>query len=101
MQGEYEALSARRRKTGNVLIVIAGLLLLGSAAAKLAQVGPVIAQMSAIGFAGARLQIVAILEVTSALLFLVPATRAGGLLMLSAFMGGAIATHMGHGQPIA
>jgi hypothetical protein len=100
MQTEYRGLSARRRKTGNILILVAGLVLLGSAAAKLAQLPPVVAQMSANGFSGARLQIVAVLEVVSTVLFLAPRTRSAGLLMISAFLGGAIATHMGHGEPI-
>lgn len=101
MEPENHALGARRRTTGNVLIVVSSLLLVGSAAAKLAQVAPVVAQMSANGFSGGRLQVVAILELTSALLFLVPSTRSAGLLLLSAFLGGAIATHMGHGEPVA
>jgi hypothetical protein len=101
MQGEANALSERRRKTGNVLIAACGIMLLGSATTKLAQVAPVVAQMNANGFAGVRLEIVAILEAISGVLFLIPATRAAGLLWASAFMGGAIATHMGHSQPIA
>jgi len=100
MQNESHAISGKRRKTGNVLIFLIGLLLIGSAAAKFAQLAPVVAQMSASGFGGMRLQLVAILEVVSALLLLVPVTRSSGVLMVSAFLGGAIATHMGHGQPV-
>lgn len=88
-----------RRRAGNFFIFLTVLLLIGSAAAKFAGVPPVVAQLSADGFGGARLTFIAILEVASALLFLVPATRSLGLLLVSAFMGGAIATHLGHGQP--
>lgn len=100
MHTEYAEPSAARRKTGNVLMVFGGLVLLGSAAAKLAHLPPVVAQMSGNGFSGIRLEIVAILEVVSAVLFLVPLTRSAGLLMTSAFLGGAIATHLGHGEPV-
>jgi DoxX-like family len=37
-------------------------------------------------------------ELTSALLFLIPRTHSLGLLLLSAYMGGAIVTHMQHGE---
>ena len=37
-------------------------------------------------------------ELISALLFLIPRTSSLGLLLLSAYMGGAIVTHMQHGE---
>ena len=52
------------------------------------------------GFDGGRLTFVAGLEILSGLLFLVPFTRSFGLLLVSSFLGGAIATHLQHGQPI-
>jgi DoxX-like family len=55
----------------------------------------------ALGFDGSRLMIIAVLEMASAALFLVPKTRPFGLLLVSAFLGGAIAAHLGHGQPPA
>ncbi len=89
-----------RRIIGTTLIVVGGVLLLGSAGAKLAHVPQVIAQMSSVGFSGEKVTFVAVLELCSALLFLIPATRSAGLLMVSSFLGGAIATHLQHGQPI-
>ena len=100
MQAKEQSISAARRMTGNVLISLGGVALLGSAAAKLAHVPKVVEQLGAAGFAGERLTFVAVLEVFCAVLFLVPATRAAGLLWVSAFLGGAIATHMQHGQSI-
>ena len=40
------------------------------------------------------------LEIVSAVLFLISFTRSLGLLLVSSFLGGAIATHLPHGQPI-
>jgi hypothetical protein len=37
-------------------------------------------------------------ELTSALLFAIPLTHSLGLLLLSSYMGGAIVTHMQHGE---
>ena len=87
-------------RTGTVLITLGGLLLLGSAAAKLAHVPKVVAQMTALGFDGHKLTFIALLEVASAVLFLVPFTRWLGLLLVSSFMGGVIATHLQHDQSI-
>ena len=100
MQDERGAGFGRRRKAGGVLIVLSGLLLLGSATAKVMQLAPVVTQMGGNGFAGWRLQVVALLEIAGALLWLVPVTRSAGLLFVSAFLGGAVATHMGHAEPI-
>jgi len=66
-----------------------------------AHVSGVVAQMAALGFDGPRLMVIAVLELASAALFLVPKTRPFGLLLVSAFLGGAIAAHLGHGQPPA
>lgn len=91
--------SKGQRVTGNAFIFLTGLILLASASAKLA-VPKVAEQMGALGFNGWRLTFVVMLEIASALLFLVPLTRSLGLLMASAYMGGAIATHVQHGQPL-
>jgi hypothetical protein len=90
-----------RTRAGNTLITVGGLLLFGSAAAKLAHVTKVVAQMAALGFDGHKMTFVALLEVGSAVLFFVPITRSLGLLLVSSFMGGVIATHLQHDQSIA
>jgi len=74
-----------------------GLALVASAASKFAHVPKVVEQMGLAGIEGWRLTFVAFLEVSSAVLFLIPFTRSAGLLLVSAYMGGAIATHVEHG----
>jgi hypothetical protein len=44
--------------------------------------------------------IIGIGEICCALLFLIPRTAVAGTLLLSAYMGGAIVTHMQHGESI-
>lgn len=90
--------SNARLRAGAVLIYFLSFVLVGSAAAKLIPVPKVAAQMAELGFAGGRLVLIAVLEITSALLFAFPRTRSFGLLVVSAYLGGAIATHVGHGQ---
>lgn len=90
-----------RQIAGNTLVYSLGFLLIASAGAKLAHVPKVVSQLGAMGFDGPRLTSIAILEIFCAVLFMIPATRSGGVLFVSAFLGGAIATHLQHGQPIA
>jgi hypothetical protein len=95
------SVSKRRRIAGTVLISLASIMLIGSSGTKFAHLPQVVSVMGPLGFDGSRLMIVAFLEFVSAVLFLVPVTRSLGLLLASAFMGGAIATHMQHGVPVA
>lgn len=81
---------------GRVLVVLGGVVLLGSAAAKLAGVPAVVADLGALGFAGDKLTLIAVIEAVSGALFLLPRTRSAGFLLVSAFLGGAVATHVQH-----
>lgn len=87
-----------RRNAGNILIVLLGLLLASSAIVKFAHVQAVVNKMAALGFSDGRLTLVATLELLSAVLFLFSRTRSLGLLVLSAFLGGAICTHVQLGE---
>lgn len=46
-----------------------------------------------------HLMLIAVGELVSALLFLIPRTHSLGVLLLSAYMGGAIVTHMQNAEP--
>ena len=87
-----------RSRVARVLITLVSVVLLGSAAAKFAQVPVVASKMAVLGFDGSKLLLIAVLELVSAILFALPRTRAFGLLMASAYLGGAIAAHVGHNQ---
>ena len=99
MKANSSSVSEKRRITGTVLTVLASIMLIGSAGAKLAHVPKVVTELGAMGFDGNKLIFIAILGILSAVLFLIPLTRSFGLLMVSAYMGGAIATHVGHNHP--
>ena len=88
-----------RFRAATILIYVLSFLLVGSAVAKFAEIPKVTSQMAAVGFDGSKLTLIATLEIGSALLFAFPRTRSFGLLMISAYLGGAIATHVGHNQP--
>jgi len=88
-----------RNIVSNILIFLPTIALLASSFTKFAHVPAIVAQMTAVGFSGTRLLIVAVLEFASAMVFLVPKTRSFGLLLVSAYLGGAIAAQLGHGLP--
>jgi DoxX-like family len=91
--------SKSRRLIGMILMVLGSIILIASAGAKFAHVPKVVNELGAMGFDGGRLTAIAVIETVSALLFLTPVTRSLGLLLISAYLGGAIATHVQHGQP--
>lgn len=101
MHSETASISRARKAIGTGLVTLGAILLLASASAKLAQVPQVVNQLGAAGFSLEKVRFVAFLEILGAVLFVVPATRAAGLLLVSSFLGGAIATHLQHSQSIA
>jgi hypothetical protein len=87
-----------RRIAGWILTTLLGLLFLVSAAAKFAAPPEVVEGFAKFGLQNERL-LIATGELASALLFLIPVTHSLGVLLLSGYMGGAIVTHMQHGEP--
>jgi hypothetical protein len=88
-----------RNIVSNILIFLPSIALLASSITKFAHLPAIVAQMTAVGFTGPRLMVVAVLEFASAVLFLVPKSRPIGLLLVSAYLGGAVAAQLGHGLP--
>jgi hypothetical protein len=67
-----------RNIVSNILIFLPTIAILVSSFTKFAHVPAVVAQMTAVGFSGPRLMVVAVLEFASSVLFLVPKTRPFG-----------------------
>jgi hypothetical protein len=88
-----------RLLAGTILITLSSVLLIGSSMAKFAHVNKVVTDLGQFGFTNSKFTLIAILELLGALTFLVRSTRSFGLLFLSAYMGGAIATHIQHDTP--
>src|SRR5690554_6841798 len=86
--------------TGWALTVILALLFTMSAFMKLTQNETALAQASSFGMDATTYQFIGIIEIISLILFLIPRTGLLGTLLLVAYMGGAIVTHLQHQQPI-
>jgi hypothetical protein len=87
-----------RRIAGWLLTGLLTALFVGSAAAKLLRADPVVEMFRKWGL-GDDVLLIGVGELVSALLFAIPRTHSLGVLLLSAYMGGAIVTHMQHGEP--
>lgn len=86
--------------TGWISTIILALLFTMSAFMKLTQNEMALAQASSIGIDANTYQLIGIIEIISLALFLIPRTAILGTLLLIAYMGGAIVTHLQHQQPI-
>ena len=86
-----------RKITGWVMAGLLAAMLLFSAMGKLTM--PEMAENFAKWGLSEWITIVAIGEIIAVLVFLFPKTSVFGLLLLSAHFGGAIVTHMSHGEP--
>jgi hypothetical protein len=90
-------ISKGRRIAGWVLTVLVSALFVASSAGTLMRSEQAVEMMQKYGF-GDHVLLIGAGELVSALLFLAPWTHSLGLLLLTAYMGGAIATHMQHGE---
>ncbi|HLW42635.1 MAG TPA: DoxX family protein [Flavobacterium sp.] len=87
--------------TGWSLTIILGLLFTMSAFTKLAQNEEALAQASTFGLDATTYQFIGIIEIIALILFIIPRTGVLGTLLLVAYLGGAIVTHLQHQEPIA
>jgi hypothetical protein len=73
---------------------------LGSAAGKLSANEEALKMASGFGLDAKIYTILGVVELLSVLLFIIPRTGIIGTLLLVAYMGGAIASHLEHGQSV-
>lgn len=85
---------------GWTLSMIVLLLLTASALDKISGSAHALSMTRSFGILPETYRLLGIIELTSVVLFLIPRTGLLGLLLLSSYLGGAIATHLQHGQNI-
>ncbi|MBX7226912.1 MAG: DoxX family protein [Chitinophagales bacterium] len=85
-----------------ILTGLVAFVFLGSAYGKLAADATALEMAKGFGLDATTFKMLGIVEILSVLLFIIPRTGILGTLLLVAYMGGAIATHLEHQQsPIA
>jgi DoxX-like family len=82
-----------------LLLAVPALLLAASGAAKLSGAEPVVKSLSAYGI-GPYIAALGVLEFVIVGLFLWPTTRNVGFFLACSYLGGAMATHLTHAEPI-
>ncbi|WP_345232051.1 DoxX family protein [Olivibacter ginsenosidimutans] len=94
-------MNTKRKNIGGwVLSGIIGLMLLASAFDKIRSSEHALQMASSFGISAKPYAILGIIEALSVVLFLFSRTGILGLLLLTSYLGGAIATHLQHGQDI-
>lgn len=88
-----------QRVAGWILSGLIAAALIASAGMKLSQAAPVVEKFTEWGLKD-HVILIGVGELVCALLFLLPRTGVLGTLLLSGYFGGAIATHLQHGEAI-
>jgi hypothetical protein len=82
-----------------VLTGLVAFIFIGSAIGKFTANAEALKMGASIGINPQTFTILGVIEIVSVLLFIIPRTGILGTLLLAAYMGGAIATHLEHGLP--
>ena len=93
-------ISPRMLWTGRILSALPVLMLLFSAVMKLAQPAPVLQEFGRLGYQENVILGLGILELVCTVIYLIPRTAVLGAILLTGYLGGAIATHVRVGDPI-
>ena len=86
--------------TGRILSGLAGLALLADSAGKLAEAQPVIDATLALGYPRDSVFMLGVILFASVLAYLLPRTSVFGAILLTAYLGGAVATHLRVESPL-
>ena len=85
---------------GRILSAFAALFLGVDALAKLLQLAPVVAGTAELGYPVGAVLVIGLLEALCVAVYVAPPTAVLGALLLTGYLGGAIATHLRMGNPL-
>jgi hypothetical protein len=86
--------------TGRVLSTVAALFLLFDATLKFIKPQMVIDGTVALGYSPSAITPLGVVLLICTLLYIIPATQVLGAILLTGYLGGAVATHVRHGDPL-
>jgi hypothetical protein len=90
----------RRQWAGRILSGVAVLFLLFDSVIKLMVIDPVIASFTQLGYPVSVSRGIGIVELTCLAVYLIPRTSVLGAVLLTGYLGGAVATHVRVGSPL-
>jgi len=97
-----DSTSARRRSrlAGNALTALAALFLAFDTVMKVLQLAPAVDATVALGYPIGTVAVIGAIELACLVLYLVPQTSVFGAVVMTGYLGGAIATHVRIGSPL-
>jgi hypothetical protein len=93
-------ISPRMLWVSRILSGLPALMLLFSAVMKLAQPAPVLQEFARLGYQENVVLGIGVLELACTVIYLIPRTAVLGAILLTGYLGGAIATHVRIGDPL-
>ncbi|CAN5700308.1 DoxX family protein [soil metagenome] len=99
-QPSASPISAKRLWTGRVLSGLASAFLLFDGGAKLLKATPVIDAMTRLGYPQSTIVGIGTVLLACTILYVIPRTAVLGAVLLSAYLGGAVATNLRVGGPV-
>ena len=87
-------------RIGMVCTALAALFLAFDTILKVLRLGPAVEGTIALGYPAESVRWIGIIELTCLVLYLVPRTSVLGALLLTGYLGGAVATHVRIGSPL-
>jgi hypothetical protein len=95
-----EASGKKRRITGYALTAFVALFLTFDTVLKVLQLAPAMQGTTELGYPANSVLVIGVIELVCLVLYLVPRTSVLGALVLTGYLGGAIATHVRIGSPL-
>lgn len=102
MQSAAQAVPVSKKalRTGWILTALPALFLLADGIAKLVKPAPVVEGTIRLGYPESVIIGLGVVLITSTLLYLIPQTSILGAILLTGYLGGAVATHVRVGDPL-
>ena len=100
MQTAAVSATRKQRLTGAVLTTLVALFLTFDTVIKVLTLAPAIEGTTALGYPADRVFPIGVIELVCLALYLIPRTSVLGAVLLTGYLGGAIATHVRIGSPL-
>jgi hypothetical protein len=97
---QTSAVANKRRVVGSVLTALVALFLTFDTAIKVLMLAPAVEGTTALGYPADTVLWIGLIELACLGLFLLPRTSVLGAVLLTGYLGGAIATHVRVGSPL-
>lgn len=100
MQAEPIAVPRGTRWAGRIISGLPALFLLVDGAMKLVKPAPVVEATVRLGYPESTIVPIGVVLIVCTIIYLIPRTAVLGAILLTAYLGGAVATHVRAGEPV-